>query len=61
MAAARLGCKRAMVSTKWANSCPGYINRPRKCNSYILGVHMWQRRLLELSVGVCQLRKLTIA
>ena len=36
MAAARLGCKRAMVGIEWANSCPGCMNRPRKCYSHLL-------------------------
>ena len=30
MAAARLGCKRIMVGTGWANSWPGYMSRLRK-------------------------------
>ena len=29
MAAAWLSCKTTMVGTKWANSCPGCMNRPR--------------------------------
>ena len=43
MAAARLGCKRAMVGTEWANSRPGCMNRHRKCYSHLRGV--WQGRL----------------
>ena len=30
MAATRLGCKRAMVTTEWANSHPGCMNRHRQ-------------------------------
>ena len=30
MAAARLGCKRTMVGTGWANSRPGCMSRLRK-------------------------------
>ena len=37
MAAARLGCKRAMVGTEWVNSCPGCMNRHRKRYSHLLG------------------------
>ena len=37
MAAARLGCKRAMVGTEWANCHPGYMNRRRKRYSHLLG------------------------
>ena len=37
MAAARLGCKIAMVGTGWTNSCPGCTNRPRKYYSHLLG------------------------
>ena len=36
-AAARLGSKRAMVGTEWANSHPGCMGRHRKCYSHILG------------------------
>ena len=36
MAAARLGCKRAMVGTGWANFRPGCINRLRKHYSYLV-------------------------
>ena len=35
MAAARLGCKRAMTGTRWANS--GHMNRLRKHYSHLLG------------------------
>ena len=45
MAAARLGCKRAMIGTKWANSHPGYTDRPRK------QVNFWQGRLLGVQWG----------
>ena len=27
MVAARLGCQRAIVGTRWANSCPGCMGR----------------------------------
>ena len=37
MAAARLGCKKAMVGTGWANSRPGCMNRLRKRYSHHLG------------------------
>ena len=38
-----LALKRAMAGTKWANFCPGCMNRPRKCYSHLL-VHFWQER-----------------
>ena len=31
------GCKRVMVGTRWVNSCPGCMNRLRKCYSHLLG------------------------
>ena len=34
MAAARLGCKRTVVGTGWANSRPGCMSRLRKCYSH---------------------------
>ena len=37
MAAARLGCKSNMVSTRWANSRSSRINRLRKHYSHLLG------------------------
>ena len=37
MAAARLSCKRAIVGTGWANSCPGCINKLRKHYSHLVG------------------------
>ena len=37
MAPARLGCKRAMVGTEWANSSPCCMSRRRKHYSYFLG------------------------
>ena len=40
MAAARLGCKRTVVGTGWANSWPGCMSRLRKC-----AVHMAAARL----------------
>ena len=37
-AAARLGCKRTVVGTGWANSRPGcMMSRLRKCYSHLLG------------------------
>ena len=36
MAVARLGCKRAMVGTEWANFHPGCMNRRRKHYSHFL-------------------------
>ena len=37
MAAARLGCKRTMVGTGWANSRPGCMNALRKCYCHLSG------------------------
>ena len=37
MAAARAGCKRAMVGSRWANSHPGCMNGHRKGYSHLLG------------------------
>ena len=37
MAAARLGCKRTMVGTGWANSRPGCMSRLRKHYSHLSG------------------------
>ena len=37
MVAARLGCQSAMVGTWWANSCPGCMDRLRKCYSHLVG------------------------
>ena len=37
MVAARLGCQSAMVGTGLANSCPGCMNRLRKCYSHLVG------------------------
>ena len=37
MAAARLGCKRTVVGTGWANSWPGCMSRLRKCYSHPSG------------------------
>ena len=37
MAAASLGCKRAMAGTGLTNSYPGYMNEPRKHYSHPLG------------------------
>ena len=37
MAAARLGCKRTMVGTGWANSQPGCMGMLRECHSHHSG------------------------
>ena len=37
IAAARLGCQSAMIWTEWANSCPGCMDRLRKCYSHLVG------------------------
>ena len=37
MVAARLGCKRRMVGTGWANSRPGFTNRLRKLYCHLVG------------------------
>ena len=37
MVATRLGCKRGMVGTVWANFRPGCMNRLRKLYSYLVG------------------------
>ena len=37
MVAARLGCKTVMVGTRWANSCPGYIEGLRKRYCHLTG------------------------
>ena len=37
MVAARLGCQSAMVGTRWANSCPGCMDRLRKRYSRLVG------------------------
>ena len=37
MAAARLGCKRTVVGTGWANSWPGCMSRLRKYYSHLSG------------------------
>lgn len=56
MAAAKLGCKRAMIGTVWAHSHPGCVNRLRECYSHLVGVHFWQGRLLGFRMGICQMR-----
>ena len=35
--AARLGCQSTMAGTGWANSCPGCMDRLRKCCSHLVG------------------------
>ena len=35
--AARLGCHSTMVGTGWANSCPGCMDRLRKCYTHVAG------------------------
>ena len=37
MAAARLGYKRTVVGSRWANSHPGCMSRLRKCYSHLVG------------------------
>ena len=37
MASARLGCKRTMVGTGWANSCSDCMSWLRKCYSHLSG------------------------
>ena len=37
MVAARLGCQSTMVGTRWANSCPGCMDRLRKRYSHLVG------------------------
>ena len=37
MVAARLGCQSAMAGTGCANSCPGCMDRLRKCFSHLVG------------------------
>ena len=37
MAATRLGCKRTMVGTGWADSQPGCMSKLRKCYSHLSG------------------------
>ena len=37
MVAARLGCQSTMVGTGWANSCPGCMDRLRKCYCHLVG------------------------
>ena len=37
MVAARHGCQSAIVGVWWANSCPGYMDRLRKCYSHLVG------------------------
>ena len=44
MAAARLGCKRPMVGTRWANYRHGCMSRLRKClsgGSFLAGKASW--------------------
>ena len=37
MVAAKLGCQNVMIGTGWANSCPGCMDRLRKCDSRLVG------------------------
>ena len=37
MVPARIGCKSTVVGTRWLNSCPGCMDRLRKCYSHFLG------------------------
>ena len=45
MVAARLGCQSAMVGTGWANSCPGCMDRLRKCYSHLVGGSFLARKV----------------
>ena len=60
MVAARLGCERAMVGTRWATSRPDRMDKLRKHYSHL--VEGWfLGRLLGLWAGVWQPIVLTIA
>ena len=63
MAAAGLGCKRAMVGTGWANSHPGCMNRLRKHYSHLVGGLFLARNFKAAWAlsSICQPRMLTIA
>ena len=45
MAVARLGCKRTMVGTGWANSHPGCMSRLKKCYSRLSGGSFLARKV----------------
>ena len=45
MVAARLGCQSAMVGTRWANSCPGCMDRLRKRYSHLVGGSFLARKV----------------
>ena len=63
MAATRLGCKRTVVGTGWANSCPGCMSKDRKHyshlegGSFLAGKVSWapSRRLTTESTDYCML------
>ena len=55
MAAARLGCKRAMVGTRWANSHPGCMNRLRKHYSHLVGGLFLAGKAAWALSGICRL------
>ena len=48
MAAARLGCKRTVVGTGWANSWAGCMSKLRNYTLTIQGIDFWQGSLLWL-------------
>ena len=54
MAGARLGCKKTMVGTEWANSCPGGTNSPRKDYSHLLGGSFLAGKVTWAQSGYCQ-------
>ena len=51
MATARLGCKRAMVGTGWANSHPGYMSQLTKRYSHHLGGSFLARKASSAPSG----------
>ena len=56
LAAAWLGCKRAMVGTGWANSHPGCMDRPRKYYPHLVGGSFVTMYMLKSSLkwGKCR-------
>ena len=59
MTAVRLGCKTAVIGTKWTNSRPSY--RPRKCYFHLLGGSFMAGKVAWAQSSICQPRMLTIA
>ena len=51
MVAARLGCESAIVGTRWANSCPGCMDRLKKRYSHLVVVKVNLRSVLESELG----------